>query len=50
MMKYRLTGETKLWFDRTLYRIRALSTQEPALRRWTWLKSKSVVRHLTTWY
>lgn len=24
MMKYRLTGETKLWFDRTLYRIRAL--------------------------
>lgn len=24
MKKYNLTGETKLWFDRTLYRIRAL--------------------------
>lgn len=24
MMKYKLTGETKLWFDRTLHRIRAL--------------------------
>lgn len=24
MRKYKLTGETKLWFDRTLYRIRAL--------------------------
>lgn len=24
MKKYKLTGETKLWFDKTLYRIRAL--------------------------
>lgn len=49
MKKYKLTGETKLWFDRTLYRIRALiDIQEHGVKKGDlggWIEAEENLSH-----
>ena len=49
MKKYKLTGETKLWFDRTLYRIRALiDIKEHGVKKGDlggWIESEENLSH-----
>lgn len=49
MKKYKLTGETKLWFDRTLYRIRALiDIQEHGVKKGDlggWIETEENLSH-----
>lgn len=49
MKKYKLTGETKLWFDKTLYRIRALiDIKEHGVKKGDlggWVESEANLSH-----